>query len=173
MNRQILVEILQKKSFSVIKAVIIWTLVIAALLGIAYFFNIIILVRLCLLIIGVPFLYFLWWRFILSLMKSPGTYLSRKTAKLLMEDKSPVRWMYPLQLTRTQYGSTVGVEKDLVIRLSNKNLLKLNYSSKAYSQPETINLDIDELSRFIETELLNKEGRIGYSDENAKWFLNS
>jgi hypothetical protein len=109
----------------------------------------------------------------LSLMKSPGTYLSGKTAKLLMEEPSPVRWMYSSQLTRTQYGSTVGVEKDIVIGLKNKSLLKINYSNKAYQNLENTTHDVDELANFIQTELLEKNGRIGYSDENAQWFLRS
>jgi hypothetical protein len=173
MNREKFVEILKKKSNSVIKSVVIWTLVFAVILGIAYLFNVIILVRICLLAICIPPLYFLWWRFILSLMKSPGTYISGRTAKLLMEEPSPVRWMYASQLTRTQYGSTVGVENDIVIGLKNKYLLKINYSNKAYQTLENTTLDVGELTNFIQTELLEKDGRNGYSDENAQWFLRS
>jgi hypothetical protein len=173
MNREKFVEILKKKSNSVIKSVLIWTLVFAVILGIAYLFNVIILVRTCLLAICIPPLYFLWWRFIIPLMGSPGTYLSGKTAKLLMEESSTVRWMYSSQLTRTQYGSTVGVEKDIVIGLKDKSLLKVNYSNKAYQSLENVSLDVDELANFIQTELLEKNGRVGYSEENRQWFVNS
>ncbi len=93
--------------------------------------------------------------------------------KLLMEDPAPVRWMYSSQLTRTQYGSTVGVEKDIIIGLKNKSLLKINYSNKSNQTLENVSLNVDELANFVQTELLEKNGRTGYSDENAQWFLRS
>ena len=40
--------------------------------------------------------------------------------------------------------------------LKNKSLLKINYSNKAYQNLENVSLDVDELTNFIRTELLEK-----------------
>jgi hypothetical protein len=170
MNRQTLIDLLEQKRRTVNKAVIVSIIIIAAILGVAYYFDILILVRLCLFSICIPLLCYLWWRFMPSLMMSPGTFLSSSSAKLLRDDSSPVIWMYLLQLTQTQYSSTVRVEKDLVIGLKNKKLLKINYSSKSYQLADNVTFDIEELSQFVETQLLSKDGRIGFDQENARWF---
>jgi hypothetical protein len=170
MNRQILIDLSEKKRRTVNKIVIVSTIIIAAILGVAYYFDIIILLRLCLFSICIPLLSYLCWRFVPSLIKSPGTFLSSSSAKLLRDDASPVIWMYLLQVTSTQYGSTVRVEKDLVVGLKNKKLLKINYSNKSYQLADNVTFDVEKLSQFVETQLLSKNGRIGFSQENARWF---
>ncbi len=173
MERQTLVTILQTKHLKFVKAVIIGALIITVLLLTAYFFNLTILLRFCLFILPVPLILYLWQRFAPAILLSPGRYISSSSAKLLMQDKSPVKWMYLLQVTQTQYGSTTGVEKDLVLGLKNKRLIKINYNTKQYNLNEDVKFDIDGLMKFVETELLDKDGRIGHSAENAKWFTDS
>ncbi len=173
MDRKTLVTTLQTQDSKFVKAVVVGTLIIAVLLLAAYFFNWIILLRLCLATIALPAIGYLWRRFAPAILLSPGRYMSSSSAKLLTQDKSPVKWMYLLQVTQTQYSSTVGVEKDLVLGLKNKRLIKINYNTKQYNLNEDIKFDIDGLMKFVETELLDKDGRIGHSAENAKWFTDS